>query len=135
VTAAGAFAPVPATVCTLQAAGGLWATAADLVRLGTGWPSLLTAALAREALAPQAASESGEGHAGLGWLIRPRGDTAVLGGLGPDGITSLTVRLRDNRTHLIMASRLVLLDSVDDRLLRSWTNPSPHADAARYGTR
>ena len=115
VTAAGAFEPVPATVCTLQAAGGLWATAADLVRLGTGWSSLLPAALAREALAPQAASTSGEGHAGLGWLIRPRGDTAFLGGRGPDGIASLTIRLRDNRTHLVMASRLVLLDSVDDR--------------------
>ncbi len=130
VTAAGAFEPVPATVCTLQAAGGLWATAADLVRLGTGWSSLLPAALAREALAPQAASPSGEGHAGLGWLIRPRGDTAVLGGRGPDGIAALTIRLRDNRTHLIVASRLVLLDSVDDRLLRLWTNPSP-----RSGTR
>ena len=135
VTAAGAFEPVPATVCTLQAAGGLWATAADLVRLGTGWSSLLPAALAREALAPQAASESGEGHAGLGWLIRPRGDTAVLGGMGPDGIAALTIRLRDNRTHLIVASRLVLLESVDDRLLRSWTNPSPHADSAQSGTR
>jgi CubicO group peptidase (beta-lactamase class C family) len=135
VTAAGAFEPVPATVCTLQAAGGLWATAADLVRLGTGWSSLLTAELAREALVPQAASESGEGHAGLGWLIRPRGDTAVLGGVGPDGIASLTIRMRDNRTHLTMASRLVLLDSVDDRLLRSWTNPSPRVDSAQSGTR
>ena len=96
---------------------------------------MLTAELAREALAPQAASESGEGHAGLGWLIRPRGDTAVLGGWGPDGIAALTIRLRDNRTHLIMASRLVLLDSVDDRLLRSWTNPSPHADSAQSGMR
>jgi len=127
VTAAGAFEPVLATVCTLQAAGGLWATAADLVRLGTGWSSLLPAALVREALVPQAASESGEGHAGLGWLIRPRGDTAVLGGVGPDGIATLTVRISDNRTHLIMASRLVLLDSVDDRLLRLWTNPSPRS--------
>jgi CubicO group peptidase (beta-lactamase class C family) len=135
VTAAGAFEPVPASVCTLQAAGGLWATAADLVRLGTGWSSLLPAELEREAVAPQAASGSDGGHAGLGWLIRPRGDTAVLGGLGPDGIASLTIRLRDNRTHLIVASRLVLLDSVDDRLLRSWTNPSPHADPGRSGTR
>jgi len=127
VTAAGAFEPVPATVCTLQAAGGLWATAADLVRLGTGWSTLLPAELAREALAHQTASESDGGHAGLGWLIRPRGDTAVLGGWGPDGIAALTIRVRDNRTHLIAASRLVLLDSVDDRLLRSWTNPSPRS--------
>jgi CubicO group peptidase (beta-lactamase class C family) len=135
VTAAGAFEPVPATVCTLQAAGGLWAPAADLVRLGTGWSSLLPAELAREALAPAAASANGAGHAGLGWLIRPRGDTAVLGGVGPDGIAALTIRLRDNRTHLIVASRLALLDSVDDRLLRTWTNPSPRVDSAQSGTR
>jgi CubicO group peptidase (beta-lactamase class C family) len=127
VTAAGTFEPVPATVCVLQAAGGLWATVADLVRLGTGWSSLLPAALAREALTPQAVPEGGGGYAGLGWLIRPRGDTAFLSGAGPDGIASLTVRIRDNRTHLIMASRLVLLDSIDDRLLRLWTNPSPRS--------
>jgi CubicO group peptidase (beta-lactamase class C family) len=127
VTATGTFAPVPATVCVLQAVGGLWATVADLVRLGTGWSSLLPAALAREALTPQAAPEHGGGHAGLGWLIRPRGDTALVSGASPDGMASLTVRIRDNRTHLIMASRLVLLDSVDDRLLRLWTNPSPHS--------
>jgi hypothetical protein len=108
----------------LQAVGGLWATVADLVRLGTGWSSLLPAALAREALTPQAAPEHGGGHAGLGWLIRPRGDTALVSGASPDGMASLTVRILDNRTHLIMASRPVLLDSVDDRLLRLWTNPS-----------
>jgi CubicO group peptidase (beta-lactamase class C family) len=127
VTAAGTFEPVPATVCVLQAAGGLWATVADLVRLGTGWSSLLPAALAREALTPQAAPERGGGYAGLGWLIRPRGDTAFMSGASPDGIASLTVRIGDNRTHLIMASRLVLLDSIDDWLLRLWTNPSPHS--------
>jgi tetratricopeptide (TPR) repeat protein len=58
---------------------------------------------------------------------------AVRRGVGPDEIAALTIRLRDNRTRLIMASRLVLLDSVDDRLLRSWTNPSPHADSAQSG--
>ena len=127
VTAAGTFERVPATVCVFPAAGGLWATPGDLVRLGTGWSSLLPAALAREALTPQAAPEHGGGYAGLGWLIRPRGDTAFVSGTSPDGIASLTVRIRDNRTHLIMASRLVLLDSVDDRLLRLWTNPSPRS--------
>jgi CubicO group peptidase (beta-lactamase class C family) len=126
-TVAGTFEPVPATVCVLQAAGGLWATAADLVRLGSRWSSLLPAALAREALTPQVAPERGGGNAGLGWLIRPRGDTAFMAGVSPDGIASLTVRIRDNRTHLIVASRFVLLDSLDDRLLRLWTNPSPRS--------
>jgi hypothetical protein len=129
VTAGGAFERVPATVCVWPAAGGLWATAADLVRLGTGWSSLLPAALAREALTPQAAPEGGEGYAGLGWLIRPRGDTALMCGMSPDGIASLTIRIRDNRTHLILASRPVLLDTLDDRLLRLWTNPSPRSGA------
>ena len=127
VTAGGTFEPVPATVCAFPAAGGLWATPADLIRLGTRWSSLLPTALAREALTPQAAPDRGGGSVGLGWLIRPRGDTAFVSGVSPDGIASLTVRIRDNRTHLIMASRLVLLDSVDDLLLRLWTNPSPRS--------
>jgi CubicO group peptidase (beta-lactamase class C family) len=126
-TVAGTFEPVPATVCALQAAGGLWATAEDLIRLGSGWSSLLPAALAREALTPQVAPARGGGNAGLGWLIRPRGDTAFMAGVSPDGIASLTVRIRDNRMHLIMASRFVLLDSLDNRLLRLWTNPSPRS--------
>jgi CubicO group peptidase (beta-lactamase class C family) len=130
VTAAGIFERVPATVCVSPAAGGLWATAADLGRLGTGWSSLLPATLAHEALTPQATPEHGGGYAGLGWLIRPRGDTAVMSGASPDGIASLTVRSRDSRTHLILASRLVLLDSADDRLLRLWTNPSTRSGMA-----
>ena len=127
VTAAGTFERVPATVCAVPAAGGLWATVADLVRLGTAWSSLLPPALARQALTSQAAPERGGGYAGLGWLIRPRGDTAFISGVSPDGIASLTVRIRDNRTHLVVASRLVPLDSLADRLLRSWTNPSPRS--------
>jgi hypothetical protein len=127
VTAAGTFERVPATVCAVPAAGGLWATVADLVRLGTAWSSLLPAALAREALTSQAAPDRGGAYAGLGWLIRPRGDTAFISGVSRDGIASLTVRIRDHRTHLIVASRLVLLDSLQDRLLRSWTNPSPRS--------
>ena len=65
------------------------------------------------------------GHFRRLFPFRPCGDTAVRRGVGPDGVAALTIRLRDNRTRLIMASRLVLLDSVDDRLLRSWTNPPP----------
>ncbi len=54
VTPDGAFEPFPAQVYTIQAVAGLWSTGADLVRLGTGWPSLLPPALAREAVTPQA---------------------------------------------------------------------------------
>lgn len=123
VTAAGTFAPAAATVCVMPAAGGLWTTAPDVVRLGTGWSSLLPAALAREALTPQAAEEHGARYAGLGWIIRPRGDTAFLSGASVDGVASLTVRIRDNRVHLVMTNRLIPIDPIDDRMLRSWTNP------------
>jgi hypothetical protein len=37
----GSFRPEAPRVSTLPAAGGLWATAADLVTFGLGWPSLL----------------------------------------------------------------------------------------------
>jgi hypothetical protein len=40
----GAFVRVPAMIATIPAAGGLWATAADIVRLGAGWSSPLPAA-------------------------------------------------------------------------------------------
>ena len=59
VTPDGALEPFPAQVSTIQALAGLWSTGADLVRLGTGWPSLLPAALAREAVTPQAGTGAG----------------------------------------------------------------------------
>jgi CubicO group peptidase (beta-lactamase class C family) len=123
VTAAGTFAPAAAAVCVMPAAGGLWTTAPDVVRLGAGWSSLLPAALAREALTLQAAAEQGARHAGLGWIMSPRGDTAFLSGASFDGVASLTVRIRDNRTHMVMTNRLIAIDPIDDRMLRSWTNP------------
>jgi CubicO group peptidase (beta-lactamase class C family) len=128
VTAGGSFVPVPRKVCVLPAAGGLWATAADLLRLGTGWATLLPAPLAREALTPQAAAQDGAGHAGLGWIIRPRGDTAFVSGVSPDAAASLSVRIRDNRTHLVVTNRVIPPDSIDDRMLRAWTNPSRSAE-------
>ena len=120
VTATGTFAPAAAAVCVMPAAGGLWTTASDVVRLGTGWSSLLPAALTHEALTPQAADEHGARHAGLGWIMRPRGDTAFLSGASLDAVASLTVRIRDNR---VMTNRLIPIDPIDDRMLRSWTNP------------
>jgi CubicO group peptidase (beta-lactamase class C family) len=76
VTADGVFQPSPARVPVLQAVAGLWTTGADLVRLGTGWPSLLPAPLAREALTPQAAGPGPGGlRVGLGLLLD--GDTAA----------------------------------------------------------
>jgi hypothetical protein len=41
VTPEGAFVPVPAMICTIPVVGGLWATAADIVRLGRHRPARL----------------------------------------------------------------------------------------------
>ena len=168
VTADGTFAPVPARICTIQAAGGLWSTGADLVRLGTGWPSLLPPALAREALIPgtpragtgpdggrldggrldggrldggrldggrldggrldgsrlDGSRPDGAG-VGLGWLISADGATAVHQGMGLDGTAALANRVRDNRTHVVLTNRSMTIDTIQDRLRRSWTDPSP----------
>jgi hypothetical protein len=73
----GRFVQVPAKVCTLPAAGGLWAAPGDVLRLATGWSSLLPPELSREALKPQT------GHMGLGWLLTSGGATAVHGADAP----------------------------------------------------
>ncbi len=123
-TPEGIFVPVPGRVSTIPAVGGLWATAADLVRLGAGWSSLLPGTLAREALTPQVASEPGGRRVGLGWLISPRGDVAAHAGAGPGATASLLVRIRDNQVHLTMTNRMIPIDPINDRVLRSWTNPT-----------
>ena len=123
-TADGAFQPFPARVSTLQAVAGLWSTGADLARLGTGWASLLPAALAREALTPQTPrAGTGGFRAGLGWLLPPddQGDqTAVHSGAGLEAVAFLRTRVRDLRTYVVLISRAITIESIDDRLTRSW---------------
>jgi CubicO group peptidase (beta-lactamase class C family) len=123
-TPEGTFVPVPATICTIPAVGGLWATTADVVRLGAGWSSLLPGTLAREALTPQTAPVPGGRRMGLGWLISPRGDIAMHAGFGPGATASVLVRIPDNQVHVTMTNRLMLIDRINDRVLRSWTNPT-----------
>jgi CubicO group peptidase (beta-lactamase class C family) len=79
VTGQGTFVPFPAKVYTLPAVAGLWATGADLIRLATGWSSLLPPSLAREAL----------------------------------------------------TARSVTVESIDDRLSRSWINSGSTARSAQ----
>ncbi len=148
VTLAGVFEPVPAQVCTIQAAAGLWSTAADLVRLGLGWSQLLPASLAREALTPQAPQDPQAAQdvqvsqdpqapeppqapqpaepqgpvTGLGWLLSPRGDFAWQAGAAPDATASLAIRTRDDRTHVVLTSRMVPVNFIEARMLRAWTN-------------
>jgi CubicO group peptidase (beta-lactamase class C family) len=114
----GALEPFPARVSTMQAVAGLWAAGADLVRLGTGWSSLLPAALARAALAPQAESGPTGIRAGLGWLLD--GKTAAHAGAGFEAITLLRSRVRDRRTYVVLTSRAVTVESLDDSLRRTW---------------
>ena len=102
---------------------GLWSTGADLVRLGLGWSSLLPEALAHEALAPQSGPGPGGGRIGLGWIITPRGDVASHAGANLDATASVTTRIRDQRTHVVLTSRMIPVNSIETRLLRAWTNP------------
>ena len=121
-TLEGMFQPLPAQVCTIQAAAGLWSTGADLVRLGLGWPTLLPAPLAHEALTPQVSGDLEGPVTGLGWILSPRGDLALHAGAGPDATASLVLRIRDHRTHVVLTSRMVPLNTIEARLLRAWTN-------------
>jgi CubicO group peptidase (beta-lactamase class C family) len=105
----GAFVPVPAALCTIPAAGGLWATAADVLRLGTGWSSLLPNALARDAL-----------EAELGWFLSPRRDIAMTGGALPGSTAFLLQRVRDRQVQLTITTRFMVLDRILDRVLRAW---------------
>jgi CubicO group peptidase (beta-lactamase class C family) len=122
-TLEGRFEPVPARIPTLQAVAGLWSTGADLVRLGLGWSSLLPEALAHEALTPQTDPGPGGARVGLGWLITPRGDVATHAGTNVDATATVTCRIRDQRTHVVLTSRLIPVNSIEARLLRAWTNP------------
>ncbi len=126
VTADGVFEPFPPQVSTVPAIAGLWSTGADLVRLGTGWSSLLPAALAREALTVQAGPGPGGLRTGLGWLLGPGDQTAMHGGVGLDAVALLRSRVRDGRTHVVLTSRMITIESIDNQLLSSWTNPPTH---------
>ena len=122
-TLEGRFETIPARVCALQAVGGLWSTGADLVRLGLGWSSLLPEALAHEALTPQSGPGPGGGRIGLGWIITPRGDVASHAGANVDATSTMTTRIRDQRTHIVLTTRLIPVNSIETRLLQAWTNP------------
>jgi CubicO group peptidase (beta-lactamase class C family) len=122
-TIEGRFEPVPARIPTLQAVAGLWSTGADLVRLGLGWSALLPEAQAHEALTPQAGLGPGGARTGLGWIIAPRGDVAMHAGGNLDATAAITTRIRDQRTHVVLTSRLIPVNSIETRLLQAWTNP------------
>jgi CubicO group peptidase (beta-lactamase class C family) len=114
----GALESFPARVSTMPAVAGLWSAGADLIRLGTGWSSLLPAALARAALTPQAEPGPAGMGTGLGWLLDGR--TAMHGGAGFEAVALLRSRVRDRRTYVVLTSRAVTVESLDDNLRRAW---------------
>jgi CubicO group peptidase (beta-lactamase class C family) len=118
VNADGGLAPGSASVCTTPAAGGLWTTAADLVRFGAGWSSLLPDRLAGEALRPHARRGPGSGGTiGLGWLISPDGACTGMAGMGLGTTSSLLVRRADNQVQVALTNRAVSLEPVNKHVL------------------
>ena len=102
----GTFLPDLDDVAAIPAAAGLWTTAADLVRFGTGWSSLLPDVIADEALRPQAAAAAADpGRVGLGWRLNTARGFAFETGTGPGGSASLVVRPGDNHTYVALTNR------------------------------
>ena len=109
---------VVTTICTLPAAGGLWSTAADLIRFARDWPGLLPADLAAEAVRPQASWPDGEVQMGLGWVVnQAKGLTGHTGG-GRGGSTSLIVT-DGGRIHLALTNRLIPIEPVNKMVLEA----------------
>ena len=108
---------VPPNITAIPAAFGLWTTAADLVRFGTGWASLLPASLAREALRPQARMAPGEGSMGLGWFIDRDRAGAGRGGTGPGTTASLLIRRAGKQVQAAVTNREIPIEYVNRRIL------------------
>jgi hypothetical protein len=53
------------------------------------------------------------------------GGTAGHGGAGFEAITLLRSRVRDRRTYVVLTSRAVTVESLDDRLRRAWLKGGP----------
>jgi CubicO group peptidase (beta-lactamase class C family) len=119
------FTPVRPLVSCLPAADGLWTTAADLVRFGIAWKSLLPEALAREVLRPQTAGGPIRGqNFGLGWVLSPRGDGVRLAASGPGASTSLIVRDPAQpggcpRVLVALTNRTIPIEPLNVRILRA----------------
>jgi CubicO group peptidase (beta-lactamase class C family) len=116
-SAADSLVSVPPNITAIPAAFGLWTTAADLVRFGTGWASLLPASLAREALRPQARMAPGEGSMGLGWFIDRDRAGAGHDGTGPGTTASLLIRRAGKQVQAAVTNREIPIEYVNRRIL------------------
>jgi CubicO group peptidase (beta-lactamase class C family) len=116
----GSFRPAPREVAALPAVQGLWATAGDLVRFGTGWWSLLPSELAREALRPQVRRGDLSAVAvGLGWFINESLGVAGSPGAYRGGSASLVMRLDGGQVHVAMTNRHIPIEPVNGRVIRA----------------
>jgi hypothetical protein len=96
----------------------LWTTAADLVRFALGWPALLPAPLAEEAMRPLARpSASSQVATGLGWNVNESRGVAGMSGLAPGAAASLVVKLDNGKVHIALTNRGIPVDEVNGRVL------------------
>jgi len=119
-----AFAPVPPPRAWAgQAVGGIVTTGADLVRFGTGWPSLLPEELASEALRPQGSTAASGLPMGHGWILGPNGKTAGMSGTIPGAFASLIIRVPDRpeppNACVVLTNRQLPIVDLNLRLLQS----------------
>jgi len=114
----GTYVPDLDEVAAVPAAAGLWTTAADLVRFGAGWSSLLPGDLASEAVRPHASATGGPGQSGLGWRLNTARGFASEIGNGPGGSASLMVRLSDGRPYVALANRKMTVSALNIRVFR-----------------
>jgi CubicO group peptidase (beta-lactamase class C family) len=112
----GVFEPEPTRISIAPATGGLWTTAADLVRFGLAWSTLLPDALAREALQPQSERDDFGGQAGLGWMLMLPKDIAGHPGAGSGSSASLIIRPGLGRPVVVYTNRQVMVEPINERL-------------------
>jgi len=112
VAADGTFTPLDGLVCVFPAAGGLWTTAADLVRFGLGWASLLPRSLVAQAIRPHAQQPNGA-HVGLGWGVNVPAGALGLVGNGPGAAASLLVSADGAHACAALANRQLLMEPVN----------------------
>ena len=61
----------------------------------------------------------GGGRTGLGWLLSPDSEVAIIAGGGHDATAFLAVRIRDGRTYVVLTSRMIPVNTIAERLLRT----------------
>jgi CubicO group peptidase (beta-lactamase class C family) len=116
VTAEETFTPADGEVSVFPAAGGLWTTAADLVRLGLGWASLLPASLAAQALRPHAKQPNGVG-VGLGWAVNQPAGLVGVAGEAPGAGVSLLLSADGRRACAALTNRQAYVEPVNGAVL------------------